>query len=85
MFDLVVSLTFYKSKHGEYPRALNRLVPEFSPALPLDSFTGQPFVYQRLKDGFLLYSIGTNGRDDQGLGYDDREGADDIAIRVPAD
>ena len=37
--------------------------------------------------GYLLYSVGINGKDDGGKGYDDRKGGenwDDLAVHVPA-
>jgi len=38
----------------------------------------------RLEDaGYLLYSIGPDGNDDGGRGYDDEPPGDDIAVRMP--
>jgi hypothetical protein len=37
---------------------------------------------------YLLYSVGVNGKDDGGKGYDDRKSGetwDDLVVRVPAD
>jgi hypothetical protein len=33
-------------------------------------YNGKPFLYKRVGDGFLLYSIGDNGRDDGGSNTD---------------
>ena len=55
--------------------------------VPADIFANDgPLHYQRRDKGYLLYSVGVNGRDDGGRGYDDRkdgEDCDDIAVRVP--
>ena len=41
--------------------------PKFLPAALNDPFSKAPFHYAKTSDGrFLLYSVGPNGRDDQG-------------------
>jgi len=46
---------------------LDSLVPEFVPDVPFDPVDGQPLRYRPKADGtFLLYSIGENGKDDNG-------------------
>jgi hypothetical protein len=40
-----------------------------APGLPTDPFCGGPFVYERRGAGYLLSSIGQNGRDDGGTDY----------------
>jgi hypothetical protein len=53
--------------HGEYPEALEALVPQFIERLPHDIINGQPLKYRRSEGrGFLLYSVGWNGTDDGG-------------------
>lgn len=50
-----------------------------------DPFNGQPMHYRPSENGFLIYSVGLNGRDDNGLTRRDLEGADDevVEIRLP--
>ncbi|HVP23324.1 MAG TPA: hypothetical protein VMS77_05375 [Conexivisphaerales archaeon] len=56
----------YKSKTGNYPTNLEVLVPDILPEVPIDPFTGKPFVF-RIKDGeLLIYSLGSNQKDDGG-------------------
>jgi hypothetical protein len=65
-----VALVVYRQKTGRYPDRLDAL-----PALPPpDLFTGKPFVYRRKGDGFLLYSVGTNFKDDGGRAKRTRPG-----------
>jgi hypothetical protein len=52
-----------------YPARLDDLVPRYLDRLPTDPFSGGPFVYERRGAGYLLYSIGPNGRDDGGTDY----------------
>ena len=62
-----IALKRYQLKHGNYPPDLNSLVPEFVPNVPFDPVDGQPLRYRPKTDGtFLLYSIGENGKDDNG-------------------
>jgi hypothetical protein len=50
-----------------YPERLEALAPEFLEVLPLDPMSKAPLRYRRGTDaGFMLYSIGFNGNDDQG-------------------
>ncbi len=52
---------------GKYPDSLSALTPKFLPAALNDPFSKAPFHYAKTSDGrFLLYSVGPNGRDDQG-------------------
>jgi hypothetical protein len=42
----------------------------------------EPLHYRREGDGFLLYSVGANGRDDSGLTFGLKPEGDDIVLRV---
>jgi hypothetical protein len=85
--EAVFALRLYKAEHREYPESLDALSPAFLQAVPTDPFTSKPLVYVRQEDGFLVYSMGLNGKDDGGLAEteeDDRAvnpGTDDIAWR----
>ncbi|NOY40549.1 MAG: hypothetical protein GXP26_01755 [Planctomycetes bacterium] len=50
-----------------FPEKLDELVPDYLDEVPLDSFTGKPMIYRPQADGYLLYSVGRNGVDDQGV------------------
>jgi hypothetical protein len=52
--------------------------------VPDDLFTGKPLIYKPEEKGFLLYSVGPNGKDEDGRGLKDDPKGDDIAIRVAA-
>ncbi|HEY9839145.1 MAG TPA: hypothetical protein V6D23_01720, partial [Candidatus Obscuribacterales bacterium] len=64
-----LALQAYAASHGGYPAQLQALVPTWLPALPEDPYTGRPFVYRRDANGFQLYSVGENQRDDGGDGF----------------
>jgi hypothetical protein len=58
----------YKNQTGRYPETLDALVPDILDEVPIDPFTGKPLIY-RLQDGCLLiYSVGSNEKDDEGRG-----------------
>jgi len=56
----------YKSRTGHYPETLDELVPGLLTEVPIDPFTGNPFVYRREGEGFIVYSLGSNEKDDGG-------------------
>jgi hypothetical protein len=56
----------YKSRTGRYPERLEELVPALLPEVPIDPFTGKTLVYRREGEGFIVYSLGSNQRDDGG-------------------
>jgi hypothetical protein len=64
----------HHAAHGSYPDQLAALVPAFVEKLPHDLFDGQPLRYRRTADGYQLYSIGWNGKDDGGIASSDRSG-----------
>jgi hypothetical protein len=82
------ALKLYKAEHGSYPESPHVLAPDILRAVPTDPFTGKPLVYVRGGEGFLVYSIGLNGKDDGGLKETEKEGkklnagTDDIAWRA---
>lgn len=56
----------YQAKNGKPPAALAELVPAWLSSVPLDPFSNRPLVYRVTTNSFLLYSIGPDGKDDQG-------------------
>ena len=67
----VCALRAYRRTHGQYPKELGALVPEFLPALPVDPFDGKTLRYKVVGDGSaarpVLYSIGVDQVDDGGV------------------
>jgi len=56
----------YNRQHAQYPETLSELVPKYLPRIPIDYADSQPLHYRRTPEGYLLYSIGEDGRDDGG-------------------
>ncbi len=70
----------YQLKNGKLPDALDDLVPEFIPFVPIDPFDGKPMKYERSNDDVLIYSVGPNGKDDG----DSPKKNDDIVFTLKA-
>lgn len=56
----------FKGRTGRYPDRLDELVPGLLTEVPVDPFTGKPLVYRREGEGFVVYSLGSNEKDDGG-------------------
>jgi len=85
MLEIAFALATYRLNKGEYPADLAALPPQYLPKPPNDLFADVPYRYRRINAGYLLYSVGPNGRDDGGEPSDDHADADDIALRVNID
>jgi hypothetical protein len=90
MACVACALERYRLAHGEYPKSLDPLAPQFIAKLPHDVINGQPLNYRRTAAGrFVLYSVGWNETDDDGIvglkenGSVDRETGDWV-WRYPA-
>ena len=82
---LAFSLAAYRADHSSYPAKLRDLVPKYAAEIPTDVFTGSDLHYKPSGDGYLLYSVGPNAKDDGGKETgNDKEGKgwDDIVVRI---
>lgn len=65
---MACALERYRLAKGQFPETLDALAPHFLEALPHDVIMGESFIYRRTDDGqFLLYSVGWNKKDDNGV------------------
>jgi hypothetical protein len=58
------TLAVYRTEHDTYPDSLEQLVPKIVGKLPLDLYSGKPFIYEKQGEGYVLYSVYRNGVDD---------------------
>jgi len=82
---LAFALAAYRADHGAYPARLAELAPHYVATIPNDLFNASDLHYRPEGSGFLLYSVGPNGKDDGGKGYDENsqgQGWDDITVRI---
>jgi hypothetical protein len=80
---LAFALAAYKADHNRYPAKLKELSPKYVSNIPDDLFSGSPPIYRPEGMGYLLYSVGPNGKDDSGHGPEDDPRGDDITVRIP--
>jgi hypothetical protein len=67
MTQTAIALARCKLRDGAYPPSLDRLVPEYLPALPRDRMDGKTLRYRPLPNGtYVLYSVGEDFKDDGG-------------------
>jgi len=55
--------------HGTWPESPDKIDPKLLGELRdvlTDPFTGQPFLLRRDETGWSIYSVGQDGKDDQG-------------------
>ena len=64
---LGIELRRNRTRNGTYPNSLDALIPSLLPTLPIDPFSGKPYLYRRVGKGFIVYSVGCNGIDDGGI------------------
>ena len=81
---VALALERYRQAKGSWPESLNALTPSYLPAIPVDPFDGKPLRYRQYPEGVVVYSIGTDGKDNEGK-FDNlntyRDGTD-IGIRL---
>jgi hypothetical protein len=63
---VAIALEHHRLAHGDYPESLKTLDPQLGEKLPRDVIGGQPLNYHRTAQGFVLYSIGWDEKDDGG-------------------
>lgn len=80
---IALALEAYHDERGCYPELLHELAPTWVERIPLDVFSDSLLKYRRERQGYLLYSVGPNARDDKGRERDYREGSDDPSVRMP--
>lgn len=73
----------FRLQTGLFPTRLNDLNPGILPAVPTDPFSGKPLLMKTGPGEAIVYSVGINGNDDQGVETENR-GEPDIVVRVEA-
>jgi hypothetical protein len=80
---LAFALAAYKRDEGRYPAKLADLSPKYLATIPDDLFSGKALIYKPSDKGYLLYSVGANGKDDDGRAVDDEPPGDDLRVKMP--
>ncbi|MCC2670414.1 MAG: hypothetical protein K0Q72_2885 [Armatimonadetes bacterium] len=64
---LELALEEYRKTVGRYPQTLPELSPRVLAVVPVDPYSNQPFIYRPKTAGYLLYSVGPDGKDSGGV------------------
>ena len=72
----------FQLENGRLPNDLRELVPGFLTSVPGDPFDGAPLRYKPLLKGYVVYSVGPDGHDDDGKESPTRRSPGE---RAPAD
>lgn len=62
-----LALRVYQIEKGSYPDSLDQVRKAVGWRLPEDPFSGKDFIYRRDGQGYVLYSIGPDLKDDGGM------------------
>ena len=63
-----VAVALYRRENGgQYPETLSALVPSYLPATPIDPYSGAELKYRHDANGYKVYSVGANRKDDGGV------------------
>ncbi len=84
---VALALAAHRAETGSYPADLKVLAPKYLKRVPIDWCSGKPLSYARSGDGFVLYSVGENMRDDRGRdrthNKSEDDDYDDIVVKAP--
>jgi len=69
MIKIHAALLLYEDDTRKFPEKLKELVPKYLTELPIDPFSGKAFIYKKeqFDVGWLLYSVGPDGKDNGGV------------------
>jgi hypothetical protein len=67
--QIALALVACHNETGQWPETLDQLHKVVGWDLPADPFSGKDFVYRRDGEGWVLYSVGPNLKDDGGKGH----------------
>ena len=60
----------YRIKEGRLPDHLADLTEDYMETVPVDPFDDTPIKYRKLEKGYVIYSVGSDGKDDEGMELD---------------
>jgi len=78
---LLARIMAYQAKEGRYPPSLRVLGGSpFIRSIRVDPYSGDEFVYAQTREGFVLYSVGVDRKDDAGRPYRSGSEVGDLVI-----
>jgi len=89
--QILYAIEGFRSEHGRLPDSLDELETTWLASVPVDPFSGQPFIYRILKDPdehgrtYLLYSTNADGEDNGGAHGQSKRRSPDLPFTRAAD
>lgn len=83
--ELAWAVWSYHQKNKVWPASLDNLLPDFLEKIPDDPFGGGTLRMKRTPDGAILYSVGLNGKDNDGIEGTDRDSPEDDIVLLLGD
>lgn len=85
LMSLSRGLIRYRQANGKYPDSFSDLAPKYTAVIPMDPFSGQPMKMMDKDGRRIIYSIGQDMTDDQGVEKPDPKDTTkgDIVLRLP--
>jgi hypothetical protein len=80
---IAFALAAYHADRGRYPAKLDDISPNYLASIPNDLFADAALIYRPSENGYLLYSVGENCKDEGGRGYPYSSGGDDLSVQMP--
>ncbi|QQS61433.1 MAG: hypothetical protein IPN70_00650 [Candidatus Moraniibacteriota bacterium] len=78
--EITLALKYFYHQKGYYPETLKELVPQYLPEISKDPFDGNDLKYN--KERKILYSVGYDGADSKGEGFEGDWNSPDIIFSV---
>jgi len=80
--ELLLAVEQFRQRTGRYPESLSQLAAAEPELTVIDPFAAAPLTYEVRDNGFTIYSIGVNRKDDGGKTYGEELNADDLRVSV---
>ena len=68
LFVLHLALKKFHEENGSWPTSLSQLSPNLIQEVLVDPYSQSSFIYETRNEGYALYSVGENKKDDGGIG-----------------
>ena len=79
--ETTMAIERYSIDHGsQLPEALTNLAPSYLHSTPIDPYDGQPLRFKTTRNGYVVYSIGSNRVDDGGAEWKPRKSPKDTDV-----
>lgn len=77
-----IAIERFRIKHGKLPASLAALVPTYLDAVPMDPFSGEPMIYKVTEQGFRVYAVDVDLKDNGGIEDKNEDGQRDMVFDV---